>query len=472
MDWATDRFSFTHRDLALFQYEEREATVVHRSASEFDLKSDELTSESQWNEWLKTRCPKDPVRPGICTIICPRAEGFSEDEPSPASYIPFSQSTFQKIVSKFRIHRTIARTITRNVAYFSSAVIQHEESTLPSLVFTCRSTSSWAGDLAMAATYEPSSRTTFAVFFGCNKKQRTQIIGRLATAEPAALAHPMLLPGIFAELERKRLTGLLEDTLDRFTLRTGDFSALDGRLQNSLHMSDSQMHEYLEICYESQNIGREFKCVKRQLSKMAQFCDDLNTMEISSKKFIQSIPTTRERQEMINFNLKIKQRTLEIVDEYDNKVDTCGMVLDNTSITMQTIWNHIAQKDAKVNTDIALDSKQDNAQMRSIALLTMIYLPVSAVASIFSMSIFNWAPEKGLVSKYIWVFFVVSVLLTALTVAIWYCSTSRTRQKEATAAPVVQEPLDDIEAARFTVGKSFRSEMSSTIHSWSFKIKK
>lgn len=34
MDWTTDRFAFTDRDLGLFRYEDREATVVYRSASE------------------------------------------------------------------------------------------------------------------------------------------------------------------------------------------------------------------------------------------------------------------------------------------------------------------------------------------------------------------------------------------------------------------------------------------------------
>lgn len=203
---------------------------------------------------------------------------------------------------------------------------------------TCRSSSNWRGDVAIAATYDPKHRTTFAIFFGCNKMQKQQIMGRLATTEPGALAHPMLLPGIFAELERKRLTDLLEDTLDKFTLQTGGFSSFDERPQSNLHMSDKEMNEYLDICYESQNLARECKCVKRQLSKIVKFCDDeIRILRVPSKKFIDSLPTISHRQEMLKVNLKIKTRTLEIGDELDNKVDTCGMVLNNTSITMQTV---------------------------------------------------------------------------------------------------------------------------------------
>lgn len=50
-------------------------------------------------------------------------------------------------------------------------------------------------------------------------------------------------------------------------------------------------------------------------------------------------------------------------------------------------WNQIARQDSvtntrisHVNTMIALETKRESAQMRSIALLTMIYLPLSCVA--------------------------------------------------------------------------------------------
>ncbi|KAH7153549.1 hypothetical protein EDB81DRAFT_456648 [Dactylonectria macrodidyma] len=290
----------------------------------------------------------------------------------------------------------------------------------------------------MALTHDPESCTTFAIVFGCNEIHRKQIEARIAAVIPMALAHPALLPGILAELERKRLTGLVEDTLDRFTLRAGGTSTVvDGHVSR-LYKSEAQMGEYLELCYESQNLAKECKSVKRQLSKMTQFCGNASTWvadtprdELSKVEFPQ--------RGLTDVGNMIKKRTLEIMDEYDNKIDECGMVLENTSITMQTIWNHIARHDASINTkisiantSIALDSKQDNAQMRSIALLTMIYLPVTAVASIFSMGIFDWSPKAGtVVSKYIWVYIVLSIALTIFTVLVWYLAT-RSKQKKGT----------------------------------------
>ncbi|KAH6999508.1 hypothetical protein EDB80DRAFT_687619 [Ilyonectria destructans] len=400
--------------------------------------------------------PTETTAPKICVIICSRAKNFSEDEASPLSYLPFSRSTFKDILSKFRIHRTIARTVSRETAYFSSAIIDEPDRPTPSIVLTCRTSSAWSDDVAMALTHSPQTKTTFAIVFGCSEMQRRQIEGRLKSVTPMALAHPMLLPGILAELERKRLTGLVEYTLDRFTLRAGGTSTIADGHVGTLHMSEEQMGEYLELCYESQNLAKEFKSVKRQLSKMMQSCDvPYPAVSCPDTRDGGSIAAETIQDALADVGTRIKKRTLEIIDEYDNKIDECGMVLDNTSITMQTvsndrpgcnglklnmntkIWNHIARHDAAVNTkisiantSIALDSKQDNAQMRSIALLTMIYLPVSAIASVFSMGIFDWSSKGTVVSKYIWIFIVLSLGLTVITVLVWYLATHAKKKKD------------------------------------------
>lgn len=44
--------------------------------------------------------------------------------------------------------------------------------------------------------------------------------------------------------------------------------------------------------------------------------------------------------------------------------------------------------------------------------------------SIFSMTMFNWAPQDGsAVSNYIWVFVVVATVLTVLTLSAWQIAT-------------------------------------------------
>ncbi|KAI1864776.1 hypothetical protein JX265_008500 [Neoarthrinium moseri] len=279
--------------------------------------------------------------------------------------------------------------------------------------------------------------------FGCSASQRRQFEARLAKASSASLAHPLLIPGIFAELERKRLSERVEDTLDRFTLRTNSVSDSPDRDLVMLDMNEEQMSDYLQLCYESQSLAKELKIVKRQLAKMVQFCDDFKPSSSAKHQTVlrsvdqEEILANENSIDVINVNKMLKARILEIMDEYDDKIEECNMIMDNMSITMQTVWSHIARRDAIVNTNIArannsiaLDAKQDNGQMKSIAFLTMFYLPVSAVASIFSMSMFDWSPSEGsVVSDSLWVFILVATVLTALTLLVWQIVTCRQKRK-------------------------------------------
>jgi Mg2+ and Co2+ transporter CorA len=62
--------------------------------------------------------------------------------------------------------------------------------------------------------------------------------------------------------------------------------------------------------------------------------------------------------------------------------------------------------------------------MRSIATLGMIFLPATFVSSFFSMDFFQWSGEEGksqeLISSYFWVYVVVAIGLTVLTMSIFY----------------------------------------------------
>jgi hypothetical protein len=54
--------------------------------------------------------------------------------------------------------------------------------------------------------------------------------------------------------------------------------------------------------------------------------------------------------------------------------------------------------------------------MKAIALLTTLFLPGTFVATFFSMTMFDWSPSNSSgspkVSKYIWVYWVITIPLT------------------------------------------------------------
>ncbi|CAN9192038.1 unnamed protein product [Alternaria alternata] len=87
-------------------------------------------------------------------------------------------------------------------------------------------------------------------------------------------------------------------------------------------------------------------------------------------------------------------------------------------------YNMIAQRDSQVMTGLGEAARRDSGAMRTIAVVTMAFLPPTFLSAIFSMSFFNYTPEQGSagwsVSGKFWVYWVCAVPLTCITLMIWY----------------------------------------------------
>ncbi|OHW97769.1 hypothetical protein CSPAE12_03531 [Colletotrichum incanum] len=327
------------------------------------------------------------------------------------------------------------------------------------MAFTARMSSSLPEDLALSTTYIPSTNSMFAVVYGCNNKQMKDIEKRVRRADEQ-LQHPLLIPGIFAELERTRLVEMVEVLVDKFALRSepsnsapnADFWSFDSELKGRM----AQQH--LNLCLESRDLINHISAVKRQLLKLLKEMDIVE-QEMESLSPENQMPRDHMRgTRLFETGARMKNRIRDIMIEYDDRIDDCNMMICNTSLVMQTVsdstdsmpfnqllmrvWNHIARKDSKTNTAIALQTKLESSQMRTIALLTMIYLPLSSVAAIFSMDMFNWEAIEGesIVSKHIWLFAVLATGLTLLTVAAWFLGTRREKAMAAQSDEYFDSP--------------------------------
>ncbi|KAM7213291.1 phenylalanine--tRNA ligase alpha subunit [Rhypophila decipiens] len=299
--------------------------------------------------------------------------------------------------------------------------------------YSARTSAAFPDDVALSSAYLPDSKTSFSVFYGCSPDQMADIETSLRSTG-GIVDHPLLCMGILGELERKRLVDLAEDLIDKFTVDS-DF------LENKhWDLNTVKMRESLAICLRSRTLLDQIRSFKRQLNKVLKEFDRLRQEESQSA-------------DMFETGLIIQQRIHDVLDEYDDKIDECSMMAENLSLAMQTGWSQISREDsivntriAKANTTIALESQIENAQMRSIAVLGMIYLPLSCVGSIFSTTIFNWRPVEGepVISNYIWILVVISAGLTALTILAWHLTTSREKIKQNKRSKSFDIELDRI----------------------------
>ena len=70
---------------------------------------------------------------------------------------------------------------------------------------------------------------------------------------------------------------------------------------------------------------------------------------------------------------------------------------------------------------MGLASKHDSTAMKAFAALTVVFLPGTFVASLFSMSMFDWQAEtESVIASRFWIYWVVTIPLTLATICAWY----------------------------------------------------
>ncbi|TLD27143.1 hypothetical protein PspLS_04354 [Pyricularia sp. CBS 133598] len=471
MNWASDNLGIDEYDLqTVFKYAPRESTVVQMlGGNEYKLVTSSLELEKEWSLWLSEELPPPQAIPGnggLVLLLATRADdpypptasicketpsekpsklAREQDPPEIAMQLkrtktvmdssspkiaqgneilqdnaadlraaaaalaasgrrgvrtlPFSLGNFRRVSKGFHTHGTIARVISRtDVPVFSADKITMAEQ--PAYVYNCRSSNAWAHDMALSVTHFPKADLTFATFYGCHQAAEAQIIKRLFMMQgDAAVSHPLLLPGIFAELERQRHKSLIEKTLLVVESYIYEREVLQQSLEEGGGGQAAAM-EKLERNIRKRNTWLETTYFRNGLvswnTQLGRMADEA-----------EALGSPAQKSPMADMSSRVGRRVHEIRNEYEDWIRDCTMRLDG--MTMATQW---AQNET--NLEIALETKRDSKHMRSIALLTM---------TVFSMDFFEWKPDDegpARVSPFIWIYFVITVLLTLGTVGLWY----------------------------------------------------
>ncbi|ROV89600.1 hypothetical protein VMCG_09923 [Cytospora schulzeri] len=296
-----------------------------------------------------------------------------------------------------------------------------------------RSSDEWSDDMALTVTYSPENKSTQAVVFGCSNIARETFMNRLPVCD-FMVYHPLTLPTMFAEAVN-------------MSMISGHINSADPARSARATNDPDLMRLWLKVSY----LKRGMEAWRQQLENMITHCEELtrdrfrvsdtfddsagstpvNTI-LSINVSAKSGDTDRQFDELKDLEdsgRRIHQRLVVLKCEYDEKIRNCDTIVEGMTLAAQLEWNQIGQVDAqtnleisKYNLEIATSTGNDSKQMRSIAVLTMIFLPATFVTSLFSMSFFDLGPEpeNGKVSPWIWLYVVVTAGFTGVTVSAWY----------------------------------------------------
>jgi glutamate-1-semialdehyde 2,1-aminomutase len=109
-------------------------------------------------------------------------------------------------------------------------------------------------------------------------------------------------------------------------------------------------------------------------------------------------------------------------------------------LQLNILYSFVSQTDNRINERIAKNSGRDSTSMKILALISAFFLPGTFVATLFSMSMFQWQPNgngngtegaggggnnggdgggNAVLSNNFWIYWAVAIPLTALTLIGW-----------------------------------------------------
>jgi Mg2+ and Co2+ transporter CorA len=234
--------------------------------------------------------------------------------------------------------------------------------------------------------------------------------------------HPLLIPSMLCEEDLRFYAGRSQrcgSNINRLEISLGFFkgeiSAGISAQQEITEQLGQFRQELFLIRAELAVLSDSMVIILASATSMLKAFDDFQS-EISSEKENLENETSILR-ENISFLIGLAER-YKSIDVVNNM---------RAQLLLAQVGGLIQQRDTSANIQLASQTKTmaershlEALAMKSISIVTMLFLPATFVATFFSMSVFDWQASTGdFVSDRIWIYFAITIPLTALVFAIW-----------------------------------------------------
>jgi len=208
------------------------------------------------------------------------------------------------------------------------------------------------------------------------------------------------LPGMFLKAHSAYLSQSLNNLIERVEM-----------IEHALADADPGAYDFPTLNRSLHRCHLELLSLQRRSRFEENVVDAIHATLISPRP-----PATWQRLDIQRTAIASRAFDLETLPQ---RIDNCRATI---SSLMQRQNERLNFELTEASHRIAEATLADSESMKTIAILTMVLLPGTAVASLFSMNMFNWRAGEGeqIASRWIWVYFVIAVPLTGLTLAAWW----------------------------------------------------
>ncbi|GJC95376.1 protein kinase [Colletotrichum higginsianum] len=264
------------------------------------------------------------------------------------------------------------------------------------------------------------------------------------------VGHPMLLPIII----------LSHDLSSQNDQKQRDARDWLRKLEHAVSMRNEIEDEegyvskdgYLEVDAISRDL---VECHSQVLWKRPQaYLEIVKEIEAGLHKFKEKVPADHLTPDLD----KLHRSMIARLDFYRLKLKGIenyqATTLERLHIQRSALYNLLSQRESKIQFQMAGEqrrlahaSKRDSTAMKTISLLGAVFLPGTFLASVFSMTFFDFGNGADpVISKELWVYFAITIPLTIVIVGGWIVFDRRREGKFASEDADLEKNIEHMEA--------------------------
>lgn len=208
--------------------------------------------------------------------------------------------------------------------------------------------------MALSVTYSPDRRLTKAVLYGCTDDIRDTMISRL-TACNQVIYHPLAIPTLFCDIERKRHFDLVEPAITKLvnsalniakpqplgsvSLQSTSRGSSASADQASASVEDPE--NLMKVWLQVSDLKRGLETWRRQLENLILHCEDLGRaqprVELDTDPVNSDLSHDFDKNRYLESGRCVYHRLVELRGEYDEKIRQCTDIVDGMVLAAQLV---------------------------------------------------------------------------------------------------------------------------------------
>ncbi|KAK0711718.1 hypothetical protein B0H67DRAFT_586158 [Lasiosphaeris hirsuta] len=280
--------------------------------------------------------------------------------------LPMPEARFGPILRELPVHGHLIQVLGRQTSSYSS--VAKFGGNLLWTGLCASATQDGPSSLAYSSIYHANQSSICAIFFGCNWLDRLFATERLGQWS-AARRHPLLVPCLFLELQRERLDRVIEQLIDRaeaandqlLALREAHRNAVPPELSNRLN----------DLRRSSLVLQSELECITREVEKITTF--------IAGESGPGGALNDAAGEDFVRYTKRFETRLREMCAFYQDRATSCQINVETAVRGNEMLMKDIADRHEKA--------------VRGLSFVAMVYLPMSALATIFAMPVFDFKAD-------------------------------------------------------------------------------